>query len=84
MFLIGILARRLAGDRVGLVAALLAAVSPALWSNDSMLGLESLYGLLVILALLAVYRLWNAPTLGGRRVAGRRASRSPRSPVPRA
>ena len=64
VFLIGILARRLAGDRAGLVAALLAAVSPALWSNDSMLGLESLYGLLVILALLALYRLWNAPTLG--------------------
>jgi 4-amino-4-deoxy-L-arabinose transferase-like glycosyltransferase len=64
VFLIGILARRLAGDRVGLLAALLAAISPALWSNDSMLGLESLYGLLVVLALLTLYKFWGAPSLG--------------------
>jgi 4-amino-4-deoxy-L-arabinose transferase-like glycosyltransferase len=63
VFLIGILARRLAGDRVGLIAAALAALSPALWSNDSMLGLESLYGILVVLALLALYAFWKTPNL---------------------
>jgi 4-amino-4-deoxy-L-arabinose transferase-like glycosyltransferase len=63
VFLIGILGRRIAGERVGLIAALLAAASPALWSNDSMLGLETLYGFLVILALLALYRLWQRPSL---------------------
>ncbi|MFI5053924.1 MAG: glycosyltransferase family 39 protein [Acidimicrobiia bacterium] len=63
VFLVGILGRRIAGDRAGLIAALLAAAYPALWSNDSMLGLETLYGFLVILALLAVYRMWNRPTL---------------------
>ena len=62
--LIGLLGRKLAGDRVGLVAALIAAVYPALWVNDAMLGLETLYGFLVILALLAFYRLWQSPTIG--------------------
>ena len=65
VFLIGILARRLTGrDGVGLLAALIAAAYPPLWSNDSVLGLETLYAFLVIAALLAVYRLWNQPTLG--------------------
>jgi 4-amino-4-deoxy-L-arabinose transferase-like glycosyltransferase len=63
VFLIGILGRRIAGERTGLIAALLAAAYPALWSNDSMLGLETLYGFLVILALLAVYRMWSRPNL---------------------
>jgi 4-amino-4-deoxy-L-arabinose transferase-like glycosyltransferase len=62
--LIGILGRRIAGDRAGLIAAGLAAASPALWSNDSVLGLETLFCFLVVLALLAVYRFWEAPGLG--------------------
>jgi len=36
--LIGVLARSIAGDRVGLIAALLAAAYPPLWSNDSVIG----------------------------------------------
>lgn len=71
VFLIGVLARRLSGhDSVGLLAAGLAALYPPLWSNDSMLGLETLYGVLVILSLLAVYRLWEKPTLGGAALLG--------------
>jgi 4-amino-4-deoxy-L-arabinose transferase-like glycosyltransferase len=62
--LIGLLGRKLAGERAGLIAALLAAVYPALWVNDAMLGLETLYGFLVILSLLAFYRLWQSPTWG--------------------
>ena len=62
--LIGLLGRKLAGERAGLIAALIAAVYPALWVNDAMLGLETLYGFLVILALLALYRLWQSPTMG--------------------
>jgi 4-amino-4-deoxy-L-arabinose transferase-like glycosyltransferase len=61
VFLLGVLGRRLAGDRVGLLAALLAAVSPALWVNDTVLGLETLYGFLLVLALLALYRFWRTP-----------------------
>jgi Dolichyl-phosphate-mannose-protein mannosyltransferase len=64
VILIGLLGRRLAGDRVGLVAAAIAAAYPALWVNDAMLGLETIYGFLVILSLLAFYRLWRAPTAG--------------------
>jgi 4-amino-4-deoxy-L-arabinose transferase-like glycosyltransferase len=64
VLLIGLLGRKLAGDRAGLLAALAAAVYPVLWVNDAMLGLETLYGFLVILALLAFYRLWKNPTLG--------------------
>ena len=62
--LIGLLGRRIAGDRAGLIAALLAAVSPPLWSNDSVLGLETLFCFLVVLSLLAVYRFWAAPGMG--------------------
>src|SRR5262245_11613077 len=62
--LIGVLARRLAGNRAGLIAALIAAFYPPLWSDDSVIGLETLYCFLVVLALLAVYRFWQSPTLG--------------------
>jgi 4-amino-4-deoxy-L-arabinose transferase-like glycosyltransferase len=63
--LVGLLGRRLAGDRAGLVAAVVAAAYPPLWSNDSVIGLETLYCFLVVLALLAVYRFWYAPSLWG-------------------
>ena len=49
---------------MGLIGAVLAAVSPALWVNDAVLGLETLYGFLVVCALLAVYRFWRAPAMG--------------------
>ncbi len=62
--LIGLLGRRIAGERTGLIAAVLAAAAPALWSNDSVLGLETLFCFLVVCALLAVYRFWEAPSLG--------------------
>jgi 4-amino-4-deoxy-L-arabinose transferase-like glycosyltransferase len=65
VFLVGMLARRVSGhDGVGLLAAGIAAVYPPLWSNDSVLGLETLYGVLVVAALLATYRLWARPSLG--------------------
>jgi len=61
--LIGILGRSIAGDRVGIVAAVLAAAYPPLWSNDSVIGLETLYCFLVVLGLIAFYRFWRAPSL---------------------
>ena len=63
VFLLGILGRRLVSPRVGLIAAGIAAVSPALWVNDAVIGLETLYAFLVVLALIATYRFWNRPTL---------------------
>jgi 4-amino-4-deoxy-L-arabinose transferase-like glycosyltransferase len=51
LVLIGLLGRRLGGDRVGLLSALVAAVYPVLVSADGALMSESLYGLLVVAAL---------------------------------
>src|SRR3954447_21127776 len=50
---VGILGRRVGGDRVGLGAAGIAAVYPLLWVNDATVLSESLYGLLIALALIA-------------------------------
>lgn len=54
---IGLVARRLAGDGAGIAAAAIAAVFIPIVANDALLLSESLYGLLVALALLAALRL---------------------------
>jgi 4-amino-4-deoxy-L-arabinose transferase-like glycosyltransferase len=59
----GLLGRRLAGDRAGLIAAAIAAVYPILITADGALMSESLYGALVGLALLAAYRVVDEPTV---------------------
>src|SRR5919107_1071890 len=48
--LVGLLGRRVAGDRAGLLAAALAAVHPLLWLADGALMSESLYGPFVVAA----------------------------------
>jgi 4-amino-4-deoxy-L-arabinose transferase-like glycosyltransferase len=53
--LIGLLGRRVGGPRVGLVAAVIAALYPALWMLDASLRSESLYLPLIALALLLAY-----------------------------
>jgi 4-amino-4-deoxy-L-arabinose transferase-like glycosyltransferase len=58
---LGLLARRLAGDRAGLIAAGLAALHPTLIAADGALMTESLYGLLAAGALLAAYRVVDDP-----------------------
>ncbi|HEX8743150.1 MAG TPA: glycosyltransferase family 39 protein [Thermoleophilaceae bacterium] len=60
--LIGLLGRRVGGDRVGLVAAAVASVYPALVMLDFSLRSESLYVPLVALCLLAAYRLADGPS----------------------
>jgi hypothetical protein len=59
--LVGLLARRIAGDRAGLVAAGLAALSPVLIEHDMSLGAEGLYALLVTASLLAVHVAMTRP-----------------------
>lgn len=54
---IGLLGRRIGGDRVGLVAAAIAAVYPNLWMNDGLVMSESVSVLMVSLALWAAHRL---------------------------
>ncbi len=61
---VGLLGRRVAGPAVGLVAAAIAAAYPMLWAADVSLMSEPLYGLLVVVALLAALRLRDRPTRG--------------------
>ena len=58
---LGLLGQGVGGPRVGLIAAGLAAVSPLLIARDGSLLSESLYGLLVVLALVAAYRVLDRP-----------------------
>ena len=60
--LIGLLGRRLAGERAGLIAAGLAAVYPMLWINDGMLLVDGLAATLAAAAMLMAYRWWDRPT----------------------
>jgi 4-amino-4-deoxy-L-arabinose transferase-like glycosyltransferase len=59
--LIGLLGRRVGGSGIGLIAAALAAVYPALWMLDGSLRSESLYLPLIALVLLLAYRLRDKP-----------------------
>jgi 4-amino-4-deoxy-L-arabinose transferase-like glycosyltransferase len=71
VFVVGLLGRRIAGERAGLAAAGVAAVYPLFIVTDGTLLSESLYGLLIALVLLVAYRLvdrptpWRAAVLGG-------------------
>jgi 4-amino-4-deoxy-L-arabinose transferase-like glycosyltransferase len=59
---VGLLGRRVGGERVGLIAAGLAALYPTLVAADGSLMSESLYGLLVGTGLLLAYRLMDRPS----------------------
>lgn len=61
VILLALVARRLGGDRAGLLAGGLAAVHPLLWVNDAMVLSESLYVPMVALVMLAAYRYWDHP-----------------------
>jgi 4-amino-4-deoxy-L-arabinose transferase-like glycosyltransferase len=61
--LIGLLGRRLAGERAGLIAAGIAAVYPQFFVVDGSLISEALYGPLVALVLLLAYRYVDRPRL---------------------
>jgi hypothetical protein len=52
VLLVGLLGRRVGGDRVGLVAALIAAVYPNMWVNDGLLFAEPIARVCVLGALL--------------------------------
>jgi 4-amino-4-deoxy-L-arabinose transferase-like glycosyltransferase len=58
----GLVGRRLAGEAAGIAAAAIGAVFIPLMARDSLLLSESVYGLLIALALLAVLRLRERPT----------------------
>ncbi|HEX6583219.1 MAG TPA: glycosyltransferase family 39 protein [Thermoleophilaceae bacterium] len=62
--LVGVIARRLAGDAAGLAAALIAAIYPGLVMNDSVLLSESLTGPTIAACLLAALHLRERPGAG--------------------
>jgi 4-amino-4-deoxy-L-arabinose transferase-like glycosyltransferase len=62
---IAFLVRRLAGPRVALTAAAVAALYPGLWINDGVLMAESLAALAVATVLFVAYRLHARPSLPG-------------------
>lgn len=53
---VGLLGRRIANERVGLIAAILSAVYPNFWINDGMLMVETVFILATAVALLFTYR----------------------------
>jgi len=59
---IGFVGRRLAGDRAGLIAAVIAALYPYFWINDAVGLSESLLALTTALLLLAAYAFWRHPS----------------------
>lgn len=63
VLLTGLLGRAVGGERVGLVAAAVAAVSPAFWMNDGLLMSETLATLTGAAAVLLAYRLVRRPRL---------------------
>jgi 4-amino-4-deoxy-L-arabinose transferase-like glycosyltransferase len=60
--IIALVARELAGDRAGLIAALIVAVYPNLWVNDGLIMSESVSAATVALTILLTYRLVRRPT----------------------
>ena len=62
VLLVGLLGREVAGDRVGLIAAGIAALYPNLWVNDGLVMAETLTLIFTALILLLVYRYRRAPT----------------------
>ncbi len=68
--LIGMLGRRVAGPRVGLVAAFLAAVYPNFWLNDGVIMSEGPTVMMTVLFLLAIYRFHDSPSVGNAALAG--------------
>ncbi len=61
VILLGLLGRRVAGERAGLLAAGLGAIYPQLFMVDGTLIAESLYAPLVVLVLLLAYRWIDRP-----------------------
>jgi MYXO-CTERM domain-containing protein len=60
--LLGLLGRRVAGPRAGVIAAALGAFYPLLWVVDGSLMSETAYGVTIVLVLLGAYGYLSRPT----------------------
>ena len=68
--MIGLVARRVAGDRVGLVAAAIAAVYAGLWIYERALLSETFLMLLIAVMLLVAYGFYSHPSIGRAAILG--------------
>lgn len=67
---VGLVGRRVAGPRAGLLAAAVAATYPSLWLNDALVLSETPTILASALTLLAAYRFWSRRRLGDAALLG--------------
>lgn len=67
---VGLLGRKVAGERAGLLAAGIAAVNANFWMNDVLVMSETLGTLAIVLVLLAVYRYLDEPSARRAAVVG--------------
>jgi hypothetical protein len=67
---IGLVGREVVSDRVGVIAALLAAIYPGLWATEGEVLSESLYAVIIAAMLLMAYRFWRRPSWSGALVFG--------------
>jgi len=61
--LVGLVARKVAGDLAGVIAAFVAALYPNMWAPDGALQAETLGMFLTVLAMLLAYRYWERPSI---------------------
>jgi 4-amino-4-deoxy-L-arabinose transferase-like glycosyltransferase len=61
--LTGLVGRRVAGNRAGLITAVIVAISPNVWIYDGAVLSETVAIFVATLALLLAYRAWDRPTL---------------------
>jgi len=62
VWLIGLVGRAVSGVRVGIIAAVIAAVYPNLWAPDGMLQAETLSMFAAAATILAAYQYWRQPS----------------------
>jgi 4-amino-4-deoxy-L-arabinose transferase-like glycosyltransferase len=67
VWLVGLVGRAVGGARLGIIAAVVAAVYPNLWAPDGMLQAETLSMFAAAAIILAAYQYWHRP--GWRRLA---------------
>jgi 4-amino-4-deoxy-L-arabinose transferase-like glycosyltransferase len=60
---VALLARRLAGNAAGLIAAGIVALYPQMWINDGMILSETMAIFMTAVALTAAYAFWRAPSM---------------------
>ena len=59
---VGLLARRVGGDRTGLIAAGIAAIYPGLWISDALIFAETITNFVVVVTLLLTLRARDLPS----------------------